>query len=138
MNVVDLLLNSWYELLNGNISKPVYRTSVPSNERGHYVLLRKESETKTPIKSAVIKNPVVVVDIRTRFDNMIDDSIVDGIDNEIETLYTTLPNKHNLAEQTGMHITSVDRQQTIYIDEDDGKNKLYRHVTRYSHSITQA
>lgn len=136
MNVGNKILKSWYDLLNGEISVPVYRVNAPPSAKWNHVIIRKESETETWIKSAFIKNPIVVVDIVTKFHTVINDSIVDEIDSEIDELYVTLPGRNNLPEQDGIQISLVKKEQTIYLDEDDGTNKIYRHITRYSHAIT--
>lgn len=138
-NVNKKIMNSWYALLNGHLNNnlPVYIESVPESENGNYVLLRAEGETDLSMNDKTwIKSVVVVVDIITRFEDMIDTSEVDDIDNEIGVLLTNGPfSKHNLSSQTGIIINSVTDETSTYLNEGDGPY-YYRKVTRYNHLVT--
>jgi len=130
-NVTKKLVNSYWELLNGSLSVPVYIESVPESETGNYVLLRVEGETNVDENAKTwIKEIVVILDIVTVFDNMIDTSVVDDI------LAATPYSGHNLAAQTGMQINRVTDETSEYLQEDDGTYKYYRKITRYNNLIT--
>lgn len=137
-NVTKKLVNSYWELLNGSLSVPVYIESVPESETGNYVLLRVEGETNVDENAKTwIKEIVVILDIVTVFDNMIDTSVVDDIDAEIGVLLAATPySGHNLAAQTGMQINRVTDESSEYLQEDDGTYKYYRKITRYNNLIT--
>jgi len=137
-NVTKKLVNSWWDLMNGSLSVPVYIESVPEAEDGNYVLLRAEGETNVDENSkSWIKEVVLITDVVTVFDSMIDTSIADDIDNEIGVLLATTPyHGHNLGSQPGMQINRVTDETSNYLQEDDGTKKYYRKITRYNHLIT--
>lgn len=134
------LMNSWYDLLNGELddSLPVYIESVPESESGNYVLLRAEGETDVERNNKTwIKECVIICDIVTVFKNMIDTSVADGIYGEVGTLLADGPFKnHNLQAQTSMIINRVMEDGSAYLQEDDGTRKFYRKVIRYNHLVT--
>jgi hypothetical protein len=133
MNVMGPLVDAWYELLD--ISVPVYRVSAPEREKGNYVILRAESETGQNNKQYFNTDCVVIVDIITRFHNAIDTSVVDSIDGEISSLILTTPGRHNLSEASGLQILNVKKETANYLEEDDGKNRYYRKISRYTHRV---
>lgn len=124
------LLNAWYVLLNGNISKNVYRVDAPATETGDYVLLRAESETDATNNNRHVSNIVIITEVVTRHSIKIDDSVAPGIDDEIVSLLFTAPGVNNLPAQTGIQITDVRRESGTYINEDDGTVRIHRLVTR--------
>ena len=134
------LLDSWYELLNGNLtgSVPVYITSVPANSPDKYVWLYTEDETTIERNStAWIKNVVVVSQIVTVFKTAINPDEADDIFNEICVLVANGPyHNHNLPAQAGIKINGVEDEQTVNLQEDDGTYKVFRKITRYNHLIT--
>lgn len=136
IDVQDKLMTAWVELLDGSISVPVYDTSVPDTHSGNYVVLRLESETEQPISSRYWTKPVMVVDIITVFQTVIDPKIARGIANEIAGLVGVMEGV-SLPEQTGMQIGNVYKVSTIPIEEFDGSKYYYRIVARYKHDINQ-
>jgi hypothetical protein len=141
-NVTGKLMDSWWDLLNGSLdnSVPVYVESVPGNAPDNYVILRSEGETEVEKNNKTwIKEAVIIADIVTSFpsNELINTSVVDGIDNEIGVLLMTSPyHSHNLTAQSGMIINRVEDETTQYLQEDDGEKKYYRKLTRYNHLIT--
>jgi len=139
-NVMSKLVDSWWDLLNGSISVPVYIESVPGSQGGNYVLLRAEGETEVERnKKTWIKEAVLIAEVVTVFDTneLINTNTVDDIDNEIGVLLINNPySGHNLSAQSDMVINRVDDETTTYLQEDDGEKKYYRKITRYNHLIT--
>lgn len=138
INVTNRVLKAWFELLDGNLSVPVYRTDAPASEDGNYVLLRVESDSDTPYNSKAVSNPVIITEVVTKFNTMIDDSIAGEIDEEIaELLYPVDVAYHALPVQNDIQITSVQRRDSTYISEDDGTNRYNRLVVRNIHRVEQ-
>jgi hypothetical protein len=135
INTTGLLMNAWYQLLNnGGLS--VYKEDVPENVEGNYVLLRAEGGTSMNNKRSFADETVIVVDIVTQFQSMIDRSEVETIDNTINGLI--LPTMQNgLTAQSGMQILNVNRETFTYLTETDNEKKYYRKVSRYVHTIYQ-
>jgi hypothetical protein len=135
INTTGLLMNAWYQLLNnGGLS--VYKEDVPENVDGNYVLLRAEGGTSQNNKRSFADETVIVVDIVTQFQSMIDRSEVETIDNTINGLI--LPTMQNgLTAQSGMQILNVNRETFTYLTETDNEKKYYRKVSRYVHTIYQ-
>jgi len=136
INAQNPLMKAWYELLSGNISVPVYRTSAPLDEKGNYVLIRFESENEDHIKLGIWQRMVVIIDIVTRFKNTVTDESANIIDGEISGLYRSLTG-NNLPEQSGIQISNVYRESVRGLQEYDGAEYYYRLVARYSQSIFQ-
>jgi hypothetical protein len=134
INTTGLLMNAWYQLLSGVVS--VYKEDVPENVEGNYVLLRAEGGTSMNNKRSFADETVIVVDIVTQVQTMIDRSEVETIDNTINGLI--LPTMQNgLTAQSGMQIHNVKRETFAYITETDGEKKYYRKVSRYTHTVYQ-
>ena len=138
INVTNRVLKAWFELLDGNLSVPVYRTDAPASEDGNYVLLRVESDSDTPYNSKAVSNPVIITEVVTKFNTMIDDSIAGEIDEEIaELLYPVDVAHHALPVQNDIQISYVQRRDSTYISEDDGTNRYHRLVVRNIHRVEQ-
>ncbi len=137
INVTTPLMESWYELLHGNISVNVYRTNAPVTEKGNYVVLRKESESEVPLGSRIWTKPIIVVEIVTRFPNSNRDDVSGEIDNEISLLWSGAILNNNLPVKVGIQISNVYKQGVTFLDEFTGSEYIYRHITRYRHDITQ-
>lgn len=135
INPGALILKAWMELLDGNISVPVYRTDAPESEDGNYVLLRIESSTSQRTNSTGIKNPVLITEVFTKYDTMINDLEVFEIDTEIGNLLNTGPAIHNLPAQAGIQIVDVIRQNDTVIPEDDGTHRYNRLIVRNIHRV---
>lgn len=140
-NVMDALLNSWFALLDGNLSfdsreVKVYPTDADNSDDFHHVIIRAESETDESNKTSFVTKAVVIIEIVTVHSVSINKSVANNIDNQVrELLFPT--RHHNLPALNGLQITNVIPQGGSYLDEDDGTKKYYRKVTRYNHRITQ-
>lgn len=137
INPGHLILKAWFELLNEEISVPVYRTDAPPEENGNYVLLRMESSTDRRNNHFNVTNPVLITEIVTKYANRINDAEVFEIDSEIGTLLSSAAATHNLPEQEGIQIVSVIRQNETVIPEDDGTHRYNRLITRNIHRVVQ-
>jgi hypothetical protein len=137
ISTYNLLILSWYTLLNENISVPVYRTNIPKDEAGNYVLIRKESEREQPIGSRKWMKSIVIIEIVTKHPNSVEDETAGEIDNEITQLLAPGVKENGLPAQAGMQISNVYKDSVTCLDEYDGSNYIYRHITRYRHDITQ-
>lgn len=138
INVSNRVLKAWHTLLNGNITVPVYRTDAPATEAGNYVLLRIESDTDTPNNHKFINNPVLITEVVTKFQTMIDDGLAGEIDEEIcGLLFPGSVAQHALPAQDDIQITSVQRRDATYLPEDDGTNRFLRLITRNVHRVEQ-
>lgn len=116
----------------------MYIESVPEDESGNYIQLRVESETEVDRNDKTwIKDVVMIIEIVTTFEQMVNPDVANGIDDEVGTLLFTSPaSGHNLAAQTGMKINSITLDTSTNIQEDDGVRKYYRKITRYNNLIT--
>lgn len=129
---------AWFELLDGNISVPVYGGDVPKEERGHHVQLRVESDIDGSNNQTFVSNPVIISEVVTRFETMIDDGVAPGIDREIKVLLFPIdPAHHALPVQDDIQIVSVQRRDATYIQEDDGSDRYLRLITRNVHRVIE-
>jgi hypothetical protein len=132
------ILKAWFDLLDGSLSVPVYRTDAPYTETGNYVLLRLESSTELSNKHHFITRPVIITEVVTKFDSMIDDSIAIEIDSEISSLLKTTVGRHNLPDQDGIEINGVSRVNQTILPEDNGSSpKINRLITRNVHIVSE-
>lgn len=147
INTMDKLLDSWFDLLDGNItysgkSVKVYKEDTPEDldttptVSEHYILLRAEGESDQSNKRSFVFDSVVIVDIVTKFNNNINRSVVENIDGQVTAL--VLPtHQTGLGTQSGMQILNVERETSNYLAETDNKDKYYRKVSRYNSRILQ-
>lgn len=136
INTTGTLLYLWHLSLDGAISCPVYKEDAPENVYTNYVLLRAEGGRSMNNKHAFADETVVIVDIVTVFQNNVDRSVCEYIDNEIcgiilPSTITSLPTQNN------MQFLNVKRESFEYVYEDDGIRKYYRKVSRFSHYVHQ-
>lgn len=139
--VIDPLIDSWYELLSGNLTfssreVKVYPEEADNDDEFHHVLIRAESETDNSNKSTFVTMPVIIIEIVTKFDGLINRSVVNNIDGQIrELLFPT--RKCALPPLEDLQITNVEIQSSNYLNDDDGVKRIYRKITRFIHRITQ-
>lgn len=145
---MDKLLDSWFDLLDGNITYSgktvkVYKEDTPEDldesptQSEHYILLMAEGEIDQSNKRSFVNDTVVIVDIVTRFNNNINRSVVDNIDGQIGALILTAPFQDGLSSQSGMQILNVKRESANYLHESDNIKKYYRKISRYNSRILQ-
>ena len=136
-------MNSWYELLNGNITyntQPVnvYRTDVFVTEDNHHIIIRVESRTNDNNNRRFVDQPVIITEVVTKFRAAIDDGVAGEIDEQIERLlYQSTPGLHSLPPQDDIVITAVNRQNATYLPEDDGTFRYNRLITRNVHRVVR-
>src|SRR6185436_13584397 len=119
MNIEEQITAAWYSVLSGQVTVgsytfPIYRTNAPIGENGHYILLRKESGSPEWNKSFFNRRFILIVEIVTRFGEIINDKIVDDADDIIKGLVFTNPQQNNLGV-TGL--LKVDYGTPIWLDE---------------------
>lgn len=139
--VTDLLMNAWYQLLNGNVVVdggviPVYKTDVPIDEKGNYLIISEESEIEVPIKSTRWTKPVILVESVTRSGNSFRADINNKIDNAVTLLYAP-GDLNNLPAAVGIQITNVFKQNIASLKERTSSEYIFRKITRYTHDIFQ-
>ncbi len=134
MNSSKLVLDAWYDKLNGAISVPVYKR-VPEDAPDNYVQLRVEGTVDSTNKRSFNDEVTIVTDITTTFKNVGDDSVMEGIDSEIVSLVMTSPGQNSLTA-TGLQILNIRRDQQ-YLELADKVNVYLRKISRYSHHIHQ-
>lgn len=134
-SVASELMAAWFQLLDGNISVPVYRGDVFSNENS-YVLLRYESESNAKNKTSFASNNVVVVEVVVKSNGYINDSTAYEIDGEIKELVYDDPRTHNIVTPS-YQVVTVNFGGTTPLYEDDGNIRLHRLITRFEHRIKQ-
>lgn len=132
INVAKKTVTAWYQKLHGALSVPVYVESVPEEITSSFVLLRVEGESNNSTKAYFGKNLIVIVDIVTVFQNMIDTSEVDTIDQQISQLILPSVGTHGLVV-SGFQICGVTYESSSYIRED----RIYRKIIRYNHLINE-
>ena len=136
-NTAGLVMNSWYQLLNGSLSVPVYRMDAPPDYEGHYVLIRVESDSERSNNQSFVTQPVIITEVVTKFKARIDDGLAIEIDSEIGVLLKSKSSTHNLPAQDDIEIVEVRRLNATYINEDDGTHRYHRLITRNLHRVVQ-
>lgn len=139
INPANKILKAWFELLNNNLSVPVYRYDAPATQTGNYVLLRIESAAEIRNNHQWALSVVLITEVVTKSvgSGLIEDSAAGDIDTEIGNLLYSSPAQHNLPAQDDIQIVSVSRQSQTFLPEDDGVNRLLRLITRNVHLVKQ-
>lgn len=131
------LKTEWYKALNGELSVPVYKDSVPLSENGNYVLIRSEGSTSGDLNnSAFFQSAIIVVDILTMFANIGNSKTAYDIAQEIDDLIILSPNSFGIT-LTNHQITQITVQSETELYEDDGSVKTFRLLIRYEHILNQ-
>lgn len=138
-NITGKLLASWYELLNGFVpGVNIYRSDVASSETNHHIILRPESETTASNNQKHVTNVVIITEVVAIFTTAIDDQIAIDIDRQIASLlFQSGPGLHSLPAQDDIEISTVIRQNSTYLQEDDGVRRYNRIITRNVHRVVQ-
>lgn len=137
------LMDSWYTLLTvpaiqyNAVNVNVYKGDVPTTENNHYIVIRAEGETYRGNKRSFATDSVVVVEIVTILQNVIDRSIIDTIDNIILGRILTTTSVNGLAPKTGMEFLNVTPETTAYMEETDGIQVYHRKMIRYKQLVYQ-
>ena len=131
------LKTEWYKALNGELSVPVYKDSVPLSENGNYVLIRSEGSTSGDLNnSAFFQSAIIVVDVFTIFANIGNSKTAYDIAQEIDDLIILSPNSFGIT-LTNHQITQITVQSETELYEDDGSVKTFRLLIRYEHFLNQ-
>lgn len=139
MTIEETITQAWYDLLNGNVTVdgytfPVARTNVTIDEDVNYILLKKESGADDKNKSSAFRTFTLRVEIVTKWGVIIEDGLVDDVDEIIRGLI--FPNgRSNTLSVDGL--IDIDPGTPIYLDEDDGTQKIYRKITRFFHRTSK-
>ena len=142
-DIMDQLVNSWYDLLNGNLTYDSRQVKVSgvdaANDNSfHHVEIRPESEAFDFNKRSFVTNAVIVLDIVTVHSVAVNKSIVNNIYNQVmQLVFPARPGGHALPALTGLQISTITPQGGSYLEEDDGTKKYYRKVIRFIHRINQ-
>lgn len=134
-NIAGELLEAWYTLLNDNLSVPVYRGDAFTTA-GDFVLLRFESEADAKNRTSFATNAVIVVEVVTKHDTYVNETLGFTVDREIKGLVYDNPREHNIVTSS-FQVTNVTFGGSTSIYEDDGNVRLHRLITRYNHRIKQ-
>jgi hypothetical protein len=129
-------VDAWYARLNGALSVSVFIESAPDSHTGDYVLLRAESESNNSTKAYYGRNTIVITDIVTFHQNMINTRKVDEINGEIVSLILPSPGGHELSV-SGFQISNIQVENSAYLQEDNGQSKIFRKSVRYNHLINE-
>lgn len=131
------LKTEWYKTLNGVISVPVYKDSVPISQTGNHVLIRSEGSNQTELNnSAFFQSAVIIVDIITVFSSMANSKIANEIAQEIYDEIILSPNSFSITIPNHQ-ITQITIQSETELYEDDGSEKIFRYIIRYEHFLNQ-
>lgn len=138
INTTGSLVTAWYNLLNGNVGSgvAVYKEDAPENPSTNYVLIRAEGGVSVMNKRSFADQTVIVIDIVTQFENNIDRSVVETIDNTICGLVYT-GRQEQLTDPSNVQIHNVVRENFDYIQEEDGIKKYYRKISRWTQYVHQ-
>jgi hypothetical protein len=135
INADKIIRQAYYDALNGNISVSVYKEDVDPAETGNYVVVRLESTTGVPNNQSFITRPVVIIDIVTRFSNVINPDTVEDIDQEIKTVLKPLVT--SVIQLDNVQLSGMSTGEVNYLTEDDGTDKYYRKIVRYQNRIVE-
>jgi hypothetical protein len=131
------LKTEWYKALDGVISVPVYKDSVPLSENGNYVLIRSEGSTSTELNnSAFFQSAIIIVDIFTKFANIGNSKTAYDIAQEIDDEIILSPNSFGIT-LPNHQITQITVQSETELYEDDGAEKTFRVIIRYEIILNQ-
>lgn len=134
-NEIVPLLEAYADCLAGIL--PIYQVSVDSGEKGDHIVLRMEGETDISDKTKFVTNPVVVIDIVTRHQGVIDARVVEQYDNEVRQRIWPDRRTNGLTPWVGTQVILVKFEGATYLDGFDGTQYEHRKITRVSHYLNQ-
>lgn len=124
------VLTAWYNLLNGHLSVPVYKTSSDSDE--NHVLLRFESESNQMNHSAYLRDIIIICEVITFHRNTVETKTAWEILEDIHALVYSSPAEFNLAEAT---VYNIDEAGTSELIEGGSNPIIYRLIKRFLNQI---
>jgi hypothetical protein len=116
------------------MSVPVYKR-VPQDAT-NYVWLRLESGFDSSNKKSFNDDITIITEIVTQFNNVGDDSVMEGIDSEIVNKIMSGPGQSTLTA-SGLQIMNIKRDQHYPPEEMDGTNIYLRKISRYTNHVHQ-
>lgn len=134
-SVANEILTAWYELLNGSLTVDVFRGDA-FTASGDYVLIRFESEANAKNRASFVTTPVVIVEIVTKHDGYVNDSVAHSIQEDILGLVYDDPRTHNI-QTTSFQVVTVNYGGVTELYEDNGYIRLHRLITRFNHRVKQ-
>ena len=135
-NPIQDLTTAFYNLIDG-ISVPVYKESVPISEEGNHVIIRAESQTTTKNNSGFFTDAVIITEVVTVFETIVNRATVDSIDEEITELLFPSPNTYGINSTDNHQITDIQLQTSSYLHDSDGVKRYYSKISRYEFFINQ-
>ena len=135
-NPIQDLTTAFYSLIDG-ISVPVYKESVPIDEVGNHIIIRAESQTTEKNNSAFFTSAVIITEVVTIFETIVNRATVDSIDNEITELLFPSPNTYGINLTDNHQITDIQLQTSTYLHDTDGVKRYYSKISRYEFFINQ-
>lgn len=136
-DILSPLKYSWWQMLDGALSVPVYKDSVPISEDGNYVLIRGEGSTNIqPTNTGFFRSAVIIVEIVTKFPVIGNSSVASALSQQINNTIIFSPNSYNISV-SGFQITYLSLQSEDELYEDNNSEKIFRIIKRYEHFINQ-
>ena len=136
-DILTPLKYSWWQMLSGALSVPVYKDAVPLSEAGNYVLVRGEGSTNIdPTNTGFFRSAVIIVEIVTKFPVIGNSAVASAISTQINNTILFSPNSYNI-NVSGFQITYLTLQTEDEIYEDDNSEKIFRIIKRFEHIVNQ-
>lgn len=129
-------VNAVIEAIDGMITYsgnniPAYGVDAPEGETGDFILVYPESVSEDNTKGVFSDNVIIITDVVTMFENVIDHSVVDDIDEQVRAIIVPTPSGSGLTKPGGIQFLNMTRASANYITE-SGSKRIYRKVSRYS------
>lgn len=136
-NPILPVMSSFYTNLQV-LDEPVYKVTADPNYDGNYVLIRPEGQTMIRSHSCWITTLVIIVEIVTKFNEVVDTVVCDTIDNAVNA--AVLPGISTISISGGVNhnIADVTIGTSTYNTEYDGTNIWYTKATRYEVKVFQS
>lgn len=134
---IQPILEAFYGLINGQVSTEVYLSQVPEEEAGNYVLLRSEGSNTTKINSGFFTSVIIVTEIVTQFNKVVETKTANGIDQVITELLFPTANIYGITSVANHQITDILLQTTNYVEDLEGATKYLTKVNRYEFILNQ-
>lgn len=137
---MNLLLDGWFDLLNGQLSYDSKEVKVypgdPSNaDYDHHVILKGDNESDASNGNLFMTNSPVIVEIVTIHTLSIKKEIAYNIKNQITQLL--FPTRQCGLVLTGMQVLNVRLESSIPLEDYDGTYKYHRLINKFYHLLNQ-
>lgn len=133
------LRRAYYELLNGNISVPVYSDiQALGDTESTYVLLSSQTSNSSNRMCGWASTDTMLLDIVYKAEGRSNKQTVDAIANEIFSLLLPSPGNNNLPAQPGIEIYNITVVSDNYVPISMGDRKqITRRLITFSQTIKQ-